>query len=68
MVTQTDRTWIGQKYQTRERLEHAIGVFIEMGERFADERDACEFESVAYWAAHDAATTWFNRAAELMPL
>lgn len=67
MTAKVDRTWIGRKYGTRERLEHAIEVFVAMGERFADERDALPFESPAYWAAHDACEFWFDKAAELMP-
>ena len=61
------RLWIGKKYKTREALEAAISRFERRAEKHERTRDAAEYESAAYWLAHDRFVYWSERARELMP-
>lgn len=62
-----DRSWIGRKYGTQEKVDAAIAQFEQRAEHFEAKRDAQPFETPAYWRYHDQAVKFREKARELMP-
>ena len=52
---------------TQKQVDTSITYLITEAEKFEDIRDACVFESTAYWAAHDAFINVLSGAESLMP-
>jgi glutamate synthase domain-containing protein 1 len=63
----TDRKKLFARFRTQEQVDAERDRLYRLGDRAAEQRDRCEFESADYWCHHDRAVTYWSRGDELGP-